>query len=150
MKPPIYRLWHYHQTPKGREDNSLRARRLTLLLRHDARLRSPYPCSLRRRARWVGRVCPMLTASACPHTACRLHCVMPTPSFALCTDTDFSTFPHRQLRLRHSRHNALRTFHYTPTLQAAPQAPLNGTSSHLLRFGSVSTVEVTPRLSVKA
>ena len=133
------------QRPLGREDNSLRARRLTLRLRHDARLQSQYPCSLRRRAR-EGR---QIAANA---HGFRLstNCLSASLRYADTLIRSLHRYrllnlSHRQLRLRHSRHNALRTLIIRPRCKQLPRPRCAELASHLLHSGSVSTASLTPR-----
>ena len=114
----------------GKADYSLRAHRHTLRLRHDVRLRSLYPNSLRRRASG-GRE----TARQIFTDSLAAPLLSAPPRFALCSGTAFSTFSHRQLRLRQCRLNALRTLIIRPTPGpsvwcADAQTPLRLSANH--------------------
>ena len=112
----------------GKADYSLRAHRHTLRLRHDVRLRSLYPNSLRRRASG-GRE----TARQIFTDSLAAPLLSAPPRFALCSGTAFSTFSHRQLR--QCRLNALRTLIIRPTPGpsvwcADAQTPLRLSANH--------------------
>lgn len=106
------------------------------------RLQSLCPCSLRRRASEGRQIAVGAHGLRSPTNCLSAPQVTPTPSFALCTDIAFSTFSHRQLRLRHSRHNAQRTLIIRPRICDAPQTPKCG------RLVSGNTPAMRPTVSV--
>ena len=120
----------------GREDISLRARRHTVRLRHEAEVFTANP----EQPAAHGTEGSDIVAVQANNKVLSLHKLPDTPLCRLFRLVLHSLPPLRPLRLPQCRHNALSTLIVRP-----PLTPMHGQTKSILHFGSVSTATLAPR-----